>query len=78
MSQNPPTPLAAGGARQRRNYQQEVIALSMRQEARSKNLLGASFLSVQKATLGTVSCRPRAGSVLQQHGAKALRGQPRN
>jgi hypothetical protein len=32
---------------------------------------GASFLWIQKATLGTASCRPQAPSVLHWHGASA-------
>ena len=47
-------------------------------EKSKKQISGASFLSVQKATLSTAGCKARAGSVLWQLGAKALRGQPRN
>ena len=89
----PPTPLAAGRARQRRNYQQQGqqgARRSYRQQgARSKkkgegavfefwqpcvSKLGggqkkktASFLSVQKATLGTTGRCPEARSVLHCH-----------
>ena len=68
--------LQQGGARQMRNYQQQgarshykILQAARGKKQEGTKLLGASFLSVQKATLGTVS---------QQHGAKALRGKPRN
>ena len=97
-------PAAAGGACQRRNYQQLVrpsllwcfrpatgsldpscarrkpatiwkLAV-VRAGRQVKARFEASFKAVQKATFGSMGCRPRAGSVLHCHGVWALRHGP--
>ena len=45
-------------------------------ERQAKSRFGASFGAVQKATFGTMGCRPRARSVLRCHGVFALRQGP--
>jgi len=45
-------------------------------ERQVKSKFEASFQAVQKATFGSMGCRPRARSVLHCHGVLALRDRP--
>ena len=45
-------------------------------EGQAKSRFGASFLAIQRATFGSMVCRPRARSVLRCHGVLVLRQGP--
>ena len=60
----PPTPAVAGERLERTNFC----------EAIRKDMLG--LLGVQKATFGSLGCRPRARSVPHCHGVLVLRQRP--